>query len=672
MPETGYSLKPDENERLEKQPPELYLMLRSLSFARRLSSLYSTDHPSAVAAMTSLTDIMESYIIGLRDRSLTCVFTRDAVIVNDRSYKATFESCDIHQRLRERGVMAITLIQGVTDRQISHFVDFLNAEPLDVNAAGGPREYLQRLGVSRIVATEAIYTRDDDSEDDSDLFDNSSSVSSVVDNVIGAAISWLSRQDDDDSEEVPLLPIIDILSDPDMAAKLIREAVTKLHASRTNASTRELANEVVNDLKDMASSDKDRWDEAAPQIRRAISKLPDDMRPIAPGLTEEKPSSEQASKLLPLKIVNINDVEEQLTDMAKPKSDSLLDENDGQPIDLRSLFDIQAEGMLSKWSKELQPVSILRSCGRTYETLMAWQTNASEHGRIARVFATLIPKAVEIEDFDSSLLLAEGLIKESKRDDGMIWRRSNALAALESVDLKILQAIVQKTLSSGDYQNKEIASQIVESIPRLALNLVHLLGVYRSELFDESLKNGLAQEVRGSLPSLSIILRTGNPPARMSALETLVKIGTLAAMKEISDTLDSQDDLIVIKALSLLPAVQKSYSTEMCINALSHKSSEVKCAAISALGVIGGDAILPYITRVISGRFYGAQEKVIAIEVLGDIGGVEHVPYLQKIVEYHPFIGRNRYEKIRSAAKNSVGRIQERLSKHADNSVLQD
>lgn len=669
MIESGYSLKPDDDERLEKQPEALYLMLRSLSFARRLSSLYSAVHPSTVEAMTSLANIIESYILELNDKSATCVFTKNAVIVNDRSYKATFESIDIYQRLRARGVMAITFIQGITDKQAARFIDFLNVEPADVNINGGPREYLQRLGVTRIVATEAIYTRGDESEDDSDSFDTADSVSGVVDHAIGAVINWLSKQDDDSGADTPLLPVIDILSDPDMAAKLIREAVTKLHASRTNAGSQELANEVVNDLKDMASSDKDKWDEATPQIRKAISKLPADMRPIAPGLTAEKQDVERKSGQPPLKIINICDVETQLEDMTKQKSDSLLDQNDGQPIDLRSLFSVKAEGMLSNWRNELQPVSILRSCGRTYETLMAWQANASEHGRIARALAMLIPRAMEIEDINSSLLLAEGLIKESRRDDGMIWRKSNALAALESVDTKLLQMIIQKTLLAGTYHHKEIASQLVESIPSLALSMIHLLGVYRGELFDESLKKGLVQDSRNSLPPLASILRTGNLPARMSALETLISIASPFAIKEISSTLSIQDESIIIQALILLPAIKTSSIIDICTNALNHRSTDVKCAAISSLGAIGGDSVLPHIIRITTGRFSGPQEKIRAMEVLGSIGRIEDIEHLQKIADHRPVIGRKRYEEIKSAAENALSRIKERLSESTGKSA---
>lgn len=659
----GSSDRLDNNEKLEKQPPDLYLMLRSLSLALRLSSLYTAIHPSTVAAISSLVYVIEEYLLGLKDRSITCVFTTDTIIVNDRTYKGTFESNNLFSRLRARGVMAITFIQGITNDQITHFMEFLNADPAEVNSAGGPREYLQRLGVTRIVATEAIYTTDDEYEDGDRLLNNAESVPEVVDHAIGAAINWLSKQDDD-NEDVPLIPIIDILSDPDMAAKLIREAVTKLHASRTNASTRELANEVVNDLKDMASSDKDKWDMATPQIRKAISKLPDDMRPIAPGLSVEKPVFEQTLSKSSLRFINISDIEEQLADMVKPDSGSLLDEKDGEPIELKSLFDIRSEGMLSAWQDELKPVNILLSCARTYETLMAWQSNASEHGRIARALSLLVSRAVEIDDYDSSLLIAEGLIRESKVNDGIIWRRSNALAALESIDLNILQSIVKKTLKSGIYQHKEIASQIVESIPSLALSLVHLLGVYRGESFDESLKKGLVKEGRDSLPSLAIILRTGNPSSKMSALETLTDIASPPALKEISDSFGVLGELAIIKVLSLLSSVRSSYSIEICVKTLTHKLSDVKCAAIIALGAIGGESVIQHITRVITGRNFGSQEKVHAIQVLGNIGNHDHIVFLQKIADHRPMFGRSKYAAISSAAKDSITRIHHRLDAH--------
>lgn len=670
MPELGQSSNQDDTQKLEKQPQNLCLLLRSLSFARRLSSLYSADHPSTVAAVASLANIVEGYILGLSERSATCVFTRDAIIVNDRTYRATFESCDMYHRLRARGVMAITLLLGITDKQIARFMDFLNVEPGEVNIGEGPREYLRRLGVTRIVATEAIYTGDEESEDESDHFDDAGSVPGVVDHAIGAVIDWLSRQEDDRGEDAPLLPVIDILSDPDMAARLIREAVTKLQAARTDAGSQELASEVVNDLKDMASGDRQRWDEATPQIRKAIAKLPSDIRPIAQGFTAEQRESERTSGRSPQRIIDINDLEVQLADALRPKSESLLDQKDAQPIDVNSLFGAKSEGMLSTWRSEIQPMNILRSCGRTYETLMAGQGNASEHGRIARALARLILRAVEIEDITPSLLLAEDLIKESKRDDGMVWRRSNAIAALESVGMNTLQTIVQRALSAGAYHHKEIASQMVENVPNLALSLIHLLGVYRGELFDESLKRGLAQASRSSPSLLATTLRTGNPPARMSALETLIDIASPSATKEISDTLDTQEEPIVIRALALLPAAQTSYAADTCIGALTHRSSDVRCAAITALGVIGGDSVLPHIIRIVTGKSHGPRERIRAVDVLGEIGRAEDVEHLQKIVDHRPIFGRKRYEGLKSAASSALTRIHERQAESADRAAL--
>ncbi|MHB1000051.1 MAG: HEAT repeat domain-containing protein [Armatimonadota bacterium] len=645
---------------LQKQPDELYLLMKTISFTMRLSRLYGSDHPNTAVAITSLMGIIETYIFNLNDKSATCIFSKDSVIVNDHSFENTPESNLIYRKLRARGAMAVTFILGLTEKQIVQFINFLNVDPQIVIAEGGPREYLRKLGVTRIVATEAIYIGDE-KEDKNDQQICDGSVYGIVDHAIGAAIDWLSKQNDDSDEEILLLPIIDILSDPDMAAKLIREAVTKLHASRTDISSQQLASEVIDELKDLASTDKKRWDEATPHIRKAISKLPVDIRPVDSGFSRPNNTGNNSCNELH-KTVSIDAVETQLADTFMPKSESLLDYRDVQPLDINLLFEVSSEGMLSIWRNELLPSGILQSSGRTYETLMTWQDNASEHGRMADALAMLILKAVEIEDYESALLLVEILIRESERDDGMIWRRSNTIAALESLVPIVLQTVVQKALSSGSYHNKEIASFMVENIPSLALDLVNLLGTYRVESFDNSLKLGLVKAGSSASSSLADILRTGSPTSKISAIETLIDINSPSAMNEVYTALSVQDESIVIRALSLLPKTQSTFALDACANALKHRSLEVRCAAIEALGNINSDSVMPYIIHIINDKHSSFQEKLKAIEVLGTIGKSRDIEYLRKISNHRPLIGRKQYLKINTAALDALNRIQKRLN----------
>ncbi len=246
---------------LEKQPPVLRDMLSAINAARRQSSLYGADHPNTLSAAGELSNTIDEFAASF-DRA-TLVFTRKAVIVNDRSCFASADSQELFERLRARGVMAITLAGSPGPEQAAAFLAFLNTEPAAIRADGGASSYLRKHAVSRIVATDAVYTSGDGFEDD-DSTSRADWTEDAMDRAVGAAIDWLSRQDEDAEEQPPRLPITDILSRPDQAAKLIREAVTKLHASRRQETPGELASEVVHDLKDLARSDGERMGQLYP------------------------------------------------------------------------------------------------------------------------------------------------------------------------------------------------------------------------------------------------------------------------------------------------------------------------------------------------------------------------------------------------------------------------
>ena len=251
-----------------QQPPVLKDLLKSLEAARKCSSLYGVEHRNAAESADAFSAALDEFR-QLFERP-TCIFTNNEVIVNDRTYAASPESIEVGSRLRVRGVMAITFVGAAPVEEIPGFLTFLNAEPRDIRAEGGPSVYLRSRGVTKIVATEAVYAVEGEAEGDDKPAQAPGHYPSDVDRAIAAAIDWLSKQQEE-GDESPRLPITQILSDPDMAARLIREAVSKLHASRRGYSDRELSTEVIHDLKGLASSDTEEWDNAAPQIRRALS-----------------------------------------------------------------------------------------------------------------------------------------------------------------------------------------------------------------------------------------------------------------------------------------------------------------------------------------------------------------------------------------------------------------
>jgi hypothetical protein len=547
----------------EDQFPALKDLLKGINTARKFVNLYGEDHPTSVQSIQSLTEIVADFTV--QAERPTCVFTDDAVIVNDGCYKWSMESRAINERLRARGVMAISFVGASPEEQVRGFLSFLNAEPADIRQAGGPSEYLRRHNVRRIVATEAVYTAGEESGGP----DESRLTADTMDMAIGSVIDWLMKQEEED--ELPRLPIIEILSDPDMAAKLIREAVTKLHASRGEATPGELAGEVVHDLKDLAGSDPDRWDKATPQVRKAISKLPDDMRRSNRGFLPDVDGVEEPSLAGKGRMVDTSDIEYMVSEAVISGEDCQQDIND-----FASLLGAKANGLMSAWKNELEPVSVVKSSGRTFSMLMAWEGSPMEHGRIAHALAALIPRVLTLGDEQCALMFAGSLVEEVNRDAEPIWRAANARSAIRSIEADALESVVRSAMDSGGYQGKHVAASLVEAVPDAAISLVGLLGTYATEPFNESLKKGIVRCGQQAIGPLNRLLREGTPTAVESALDILVEIGSASAINGVVTSLECANPSFVILVLNALSKAQTPLAVDACVGALSSESQEVR------------------------------------------------------------------------------------------------
>jgi hypothetical protein len=630
----------------ERQFPSLTVLLRAITTTRKLTSLYGVEHPNAVQGVESLAEVISDFASGFERP--TCVFTKNAVVVNEHYYESSSESVALYERLKSRGVMAITITGPPSVEQVRGFLAFLNTEPSEIRRVGGASAYLRKHSITRIVATEAIYSSGDFGEEPTaDLPENNSR---HVERSIAAVIGWLTKQDEDD-EEIPRLPTLEILSDPDMAAKLIREAVTKLHASRREAPQGELVGEVVQDLKDIAG-DSEGWDKVAPQVRKALTKLPEEMRSSSYSfMTDINAVEIEGSD--GIKAIDMSEVEDALAArVAQNESDSAPDLEY-----LSSLFGVKTNGIPRGWHTEMESSSVTKSAGNTYVTLMVWEKSPSEHSRITQALAALISEAVAADEHETALQFAGALAQEVSRQTDDAWRTANARSALMSLDQAMLKLLVVKALKDKDYQHKETAASIVEAVPDVALDLVEFLGLYDDEKFGESLKRGIITAGQNAVPYVGMAMRQGSVECKKSSLGILVGMGTTSAVKEIADAMESDDLELVTLALEALPAIRLPQVTSLCIRMLSHKSPEVRKSAMAALGKVADETAMRPLVRIASSRGLSpkvVEERVAAIEALGRIGGDEVCDFLVSIVQRRSWFGRVKYEPIRLAAEKAV------------------
>jgi len=595
----------------EVQTPSLSEMLRSIEIACKQFSLYGIDHPNSVEVVERLNSALEVFIEPYE--RVTCVFTEDAVIVNEHFFESSSESVQIFHRIRARGAMAITFVGLPPADQIREFILFLNMDPREVRLQGGPCSYLRKNGVTRIVLTESVYTVGDPYNEED--FEHGSQTPNM-DIAVASAIHWLTTQDDK-KEDVPNLPITQILSNPESAAKLIREAVTKLHASKRDNTSGEIACDVVNDMKSLASAKPQEWDKATGQIRKTIAKLPNEMQPSFSGFVMNEGESDGKQP------VNVSEIEAMLRTLFQG---GLKSDGETMPVEITDLFGTRAYGPLSSWQNELQPSSVMTSTGTTLITLIKWERSACEHGRIAAALSELVLRAVDIDDIECVLLFTRTLLDEIDNDTEEDWRRTNARSALASIDPVVLTKLIRSFIASESYDAKQAATALLELYPEFAPDMTDLLEQPITEEFRKVLTDAIIKSGSSASAGLSKLLHNGKAVGKMAALETLIESSRAWALEEVAGIINGSDQALALEAIRLLPKARIPLTGEILTNAVSHPDMEIRCAALEALGEFGDESKLDFLDAVARRR---------------------------------PFFGRAKYESIRRAAKRAADQIRQ-------------
>ena len=639
----------------EPQPPVLREFLRALNTARRQSSLYGSDHPNMERFITEASQALDNYLDCFG--ASTFIFAEEAVIVNDNWYDPSNDSRDLCQRLRGRGTLAFTVVDKVPTHHVIEFLAFLNMEPKEIRAHGGPSAYLRKKSVSRIVATEAIYAAGDDADGDSSQTEEQPA---TMDRALAAAIKWLTDHDDD--APMPRVKTSELFSDSEMAAKLVREAVTKLHSSRRSRPKGEGTDDttsVVQDLKSLSAQDQTGWDHALPQVRKAIAKLPPEMRPNITGFSAPSEGDGPSSSDGRQKSVDVPRVETLIVKAIYAGDDPDPDLN-LKVSQIDELFDAVPTGLLSSWTGELQPPCVLKRQGETLAALMAWETNSAEHGHMARSLALLIATAFEIGEVETALEFASCLASELRAPGQLPWRATNARYAFQILDDETLTKLVDEAVRHGTPRVMESAVILVDEVPAIAISALHTLQGCRDTTFTDALKRGIAKSSRSAAPALGKLISEGSEWERDTAIDILVSLRTDWATDEIGRAVQRGDDVFAARTIALLPTIGSSMAAQICLDNLKHDSSDVRCAALRALGDIGDESALPDLIRAATAhgwRMRNTLEQVAAIEALGALGSSDAVPCLERLARRVGFFWPTRTRMVREAAQRSLGRI---------------
>lgn len=629
----------------EEQPPVLREVLERLVLAQAQLNLYGAEHPRAVESVQALVQSIDKFVSCFE--LPRCVFTNETVAVNEQLFTGTSTSRTLFERLRIRGAAAITLLEVPRIEQLMEFLCFMNVEPRAVREQGGPQAYLSARGVDQIAVTElawhtsrgAAQSDAEESQEESDLEPSDAEPSVAVDQRSG-----LTERDDSAS----VVTGNESLANPEELADLIREEYAESQAADGESPV-----EMIQRLKDLYTGDTKQWDEAVPEVKKAVADLPEQARKMSAfsGTGDQENSNAAVADAAEVEALVARLVEEQLG--SRPETIPSL-------AHFEALFGATPCGLLSSWQTELRPGSMLESCGRTLSMLMASESRTAEHERLVRATAHRIAHALDTNDMNCAALFLQSVVDEIKQEGQQHWRGANARNALQSLDTAGLKQLVENAVASGDYGAREVAAELVEALPDLALSLAGLLGVHAGEPFNQSLKAGIAKSGPAGLALFEQCIREGGYLAKLSALDGLIGMAGASGLQKVAGLLPDMDDAAAVTALRLLGATRAPLAAEICRRALSHASSEVRCAALSALGELGDKSDVPRIICFATRRAYFRDftaERIAAIQALGRIGETVALPTLKKIAGSRVVIGRGRYKQVRVAADEAIERI---------------
>jgi hypothetical protein len=359
-------------------------------------------------------------------------------------------------------------------------------------------------------------------------------------------------------------------------------------------------------------------------------------------------------------VVDAGNMEFKIVQIFTDSDGNTCPEQELNESELDPLFKMTTKGLLSSWKTELEPSSILSACGSTYESLLAWSDSHEEHMRIAGALSTMVVRAVESDDISAAVFLVEILIKESRQEHIESWRNVDTREVLMSTELSILKQLAESALTNSDYHHKNISAMLVEIVPNLALSMIHLIGKYRSEPFDQSLRNGIKLAGDKSLVHLTSLLRDGTFAAKESALDVLFDIGSVLAMGEIASIIEGSDIDLACRALNKVNNKYTSRIEKACQSAMTSKQPDLQLAAIDAARRMNDKSTIPYLEYI---AIHGSLKpdlisvRIEAIKTLGEIGESAQVATLEKIVRNQPLIGRKQYKAVCHAAENAIEQI---------------
>lgn len=669
---------------------DLVAVFDRLVAARRAVGLYQEDHPIAVAARDEACMALET---ALRQRgALTLTATEAGLLIDGKAYRQNADTEALAKRLRQRGILAITLKAGIDPTELSVLLALMDLSATRLRSKGGLRHLLRSSGVTHIEGEEIFYAEE---TPDKQLDLEPIEPGAKWDSVISGLAQLLSGAGEDLDEET-YAKLLQLLADPGLVVRLLTECLSQAGTQLADSGRAVFVGQMVQKLERLvlARSSGD-WEGVKTAVRQGVSKLPPAVRPRiftfhANHLGQGPPSPDEVvaapgSERFPGMLSELGAALAEARNLPRELANALVGlERGDQALGLigadarmpASRLAMLLNGMASMklpptspWEEMTDMLQSARgqtTLGDTVATLLEILDKENKLDGYSKVATELERKTKELMDRNQrgpALHALAHFARHANEGNGYpAWQRLRARAALEAIGTGQILQFVGQVIRTAAPEQAETATELLIFLGEAAAPmLTQLMAEPLAPGADTAVAEALVRLGDTAVPELCRTLQTRYTQVGQAVVRVLSRIATPAALKGLGKALSARDMLVRLAAVQALGKTNSPEAAPALLPALTDHNPSIRRAAIAALGDLKSVEAVPELARLAL-RSLGlfarvAGDQLEAVCSLGKIGGGQAIQALSRTLKRRTLFAAARMDEIRLAAAAALKRI---------------
>ena len=669
---------------------DLITVFDRLVSARRAIGLYQEDHPIAVAARDEACLALEA---ALRERGkLTLTATEAGLLIDAKAYRQTADTEALAKRMRQHGILSIIFHAGVDPTELSVLLSAMDLPTARLRAKGGVRQILMSSGVTRIEAEDMSFA--DDSPQPSEEI-HALQLEARWDDLL-QQLAQVLCDDGDEIDEDTYDQLLQVLSDPSLAGRLLGECLSLAGAQATEGGRAAFIGQIVQRMERiiLARSSAE-WEKVKSNVRAAIAKLPPAVRPRiftfhATKLGQGPPSPDEVvatpgNERVPAMLKELGTALAEARNLPREFTDAFVGLERGDQA--MGLLGADARIPASRLAQVLNGMAAMK-----FQPLSPWEEmtdmlqSARGHTALADTVATLLEildketkldgyskVATELERKTHELMdrnqraaalhaLAALARHANETNDFPAWQRLRARAALQAIGTDAILSFVAQMIRTATPEQAETATQLLIFLgERAAPMLIQLMAEPLMPGADTAVAEALVRLGDLAVPELCRTLHSGYSQVGQAVVRVLSRIGTPAALEGLGKALQARDVLVRLAAVQALGKTNAPEAARLLLPGLTDHNPSIRRAAIAAIGDLRSTQAVPELSRLalahpgLFARCVGDQFEAICS--LGKIGGGQAIQTLSRVLKRRSLFGAAKTDEIRLAAAAALKRI---------------